>query len=376
MYKYNKIPDTIGIKNLIKYKNQHRNINIDEAIKNFFIKQFDYSDFFITASGRHSLQVALSFADNTKEEVITPAFGCSIIPLVIRKAGKKPVFVDINKDTFSLNVEQVKSKISDKTCAVIVVHEFGNPVRKDDILEIRRSFRGLLIEDAAISAFTRYDDDTLIGKESDFTIFSGSIGKPLSSYKWGGLGINNDKKISLSFQKKRRDLDSYFALLMYNIIKNNFIYSFSRPFINYLVNSDSNNVNLIYDYPSDLDNRVIYSTALNQIVKRKFNFELYSVLLNENINTIKYTTSNPTLSRIPFYVNNSSELVYAINKFKNFGIEVSRPYSDKLFNEGKYPNSENALNKLLCFTVKNKVDNYIIKNFSNTIMELKNNNIL
>ena len=87
-------------------------------------------------------------------EVIVPAFTWISTANVVEYMGAKPVFVDIDLSTFNMNPEALKSKITNKTKAIIAVHLFGLCADMDRIKEIAGDIP--IVEDAACAAGAQY----------------------------------------------------------------------------------------------------------------------------------------------------------------------------------------------------------------------------
>lgn len=118
------------------------------------------------ANGTDALQVAL-MALNLKEEdeVITVDFTFAATVEVIHLLKLKSVFVDVDYDTFTMNIDKLKAAITPKTKAIIPVHLFGQCANMEEILKIAKEHNLFVIEDNAQA----------IG--SDFTFSDGSVKK-------------------------------------------------------------------------------------------------------------------------------------------------------------------------------------------------------
>lgn len=90
------------------------------------------------------------------DEVIVPAQTHAATAHAVELCGAKPVFIDAEKSTGNIDIDQIESNISEKTKAISVVHYLGMPVEMDRVMEIARR-RGLLVlEDCALAIGTRY----------------------------------------------------------------------------------------------------------------------------------------------------------------------------------------------------------------------------
>jgi len=103
-------------------------------------------------SATSGLHIALlSLGVGVGDEVILPSFTWVATANVVEQCGAKPVFVDIDLATFNTNLDQVLSKISEKTKAIIIVHLFGKPFDIEELkIKLPRSIP--IIEDAACAA--------------------------------------------------------------------------------------------------------------------------------------------------------------------------------------------------------------------------------
>src|SRR5438445_376827 len=110
-----------------------------------------------TSSGTTALHLALiANGIGPGDEVITSPFTFVASANAMLYVGAKPVFVDVDDDTFNLNVSQIEAAITPRTRAIMPVHLFGHPAPMDEIVQLaeRRSLR--LIEDCAQSIGATY----------------------------------------------------------------------------------------------------------------------------------------------------------------------------------------------------------------------------
>lgn len=109
------------------------------------------------ASGSDALLLALMAIDiKPGDEVITTAFTFFATGGSVSRLGAKPVFVDIDPETFNIDPKLIESKITNKTKAIIPVHLFGQCVEMNEILEIASRHNLVVIEDAAQAIGSEY----------------------------------------------------------------------------------------------------------------------------------------------------------------------------------------------------------------------------
>jgi perosamine synthetase len=101
-------------------------------------------------NGTAALHAALLAADiGQGDEVIVPSFSFFATASAVSMTGAKPIFVDVNEQTFNIDPVQVENQINPKTKAVIGVHLFGQPFDAQGIKQVCESHNLTLIEDAA-----------------------------------------------------------------------------------------------------------------------------------------------------------------------------------------------------------------------------------
>lgn len=127
------------------------------------------------------------------DEVIVPSFtfiATANAPLFVEA---KPVFADIEEETFGLDPEDVKSKITEKTKAIVPIHYGGCPCRIEELREIADDHELILIEDAA-EAFGAAVDGKKVGTFGGSAFFSFCQNKVISTGE-GGAVVTDSKKI-------------------------------------------------------------------------------------------------------------------------------------------------------------------------------------
>jgi perosamine synthetase len=146
-------------------------------------------------NGTAALHAALLAAGiGPGDEVIVPAFSFIATATAVSMCGAKPVFADVDEQTFNIRPDQVKERITPKTKAVIGVHLFGQPFDVDPILEICEAHAIPLIEDAAQAQGALYHG-VKAGNLGKLACFSFYATKNMITGE-GGMITTNDKPSS------------------------------------------------------------------------------------------------------------------------------------------------------------------------------------
>jgi dTDP-4-amino-4,6-dideoxygalactose transaminase len=144
------------------------------------------------ASGTDALHLALIAAGIKRgDEVITTPFTFIATAEAISYGGAVPVFVDINPDSFNMDISKIGPAITGKTKAIIPVHLYGQPVSMDGLMEIAKKHNLRVIEDCAQSFGAEYHGKKT-GAIGDFGCFSFFPSKNLGGYGDGGMVITDD----------------------------------------------------------------------------------------------------------------------------------------------------------------------------------------
>lgn len=147
------------------------------------------------ASGTDAILLALrAVGVKNGEEVICPPFTFFATAGATINAGGRPVFVDIEEDSFNLDPRQLEKAITARTKAVIPVHLFGQSAEMDPIMDVCKSRGIAVIEDAAQSIGSTYKDRP-IGSLGDAACFSFYPTKNLGGAGDGGMITTSDDQL-------------------------------------------------------------------------------------------------------------------------------------------------------------------------------------
>ncbi len=153
------------------------------------------------ANGTDALQIAMMALDfKPGDEVILPVHTYVATAEVIALLKLTPVFVDVDENTFNIDVDQIKHKITEKTVAIVPVHLYGQCANMEAIMKIADEHNLYVIEDAAQSLSAEFIFSNGSRKKSG-TI--GTIGttsffpsKNLGCFGDGGAIFTNDSSLS------------------------------------------------------------------------------------------------------------------------------------------------------------------------------------
>ena len=201
---------------LIDFKTQYKSIEkeIDAAIKEVLlsgqyilgpaVKEFEEQvaaycgvKYAIgVASGSDALILALKALDiGPGDEVITTPFTFVATAHAIVHCGAKPVFVDIEPDTFNINPALIEPAITKNTKAIIPVHLYGHAANMDPIMEIAKTHNLYVVEDAAQAFGARYNGKQ-VGSIGHVGCFSFFPTKNLGCYGDGGMVVTDNPDIA------------------------------------------------------------------------------------------------------------------------------------------------------------------------------------
>lgn len=154
-------------------------------------------------SGTSALHLALLAADiGAGDEVITVPFTFVATVAAICYTGAKPIFVDIDPRTFTMDVKAVEAAITEKTKAILPVHLYGQPADMDPLLSIAERHGLIVIEDAAQAHGAEYKGRR-VGGIGDLGCFSFYPGKNLGAYGEGGMVVTNNPEYAHTIRMLR-----------------------------------------------------------------------------------------------------------------------------------------------------------------------------
>lgn len=153
------------------------------------------------ANGTDALQIALMALDlQPGDEVITPSFTFIATTEVVALLKIKPVFVDVDPDTFCMDIDAVKNAITDKTKAIVPVHLYGQATDMEPLMQLARAHNIAVIEDnaQAIGCDYTFSDGTVkkTGTIGDIGTTSFFPSKNLGGYGDGGAIFTDNEDLA------------------------------------------------------------------------------------------------------------------------------------------------------------------------------------
>jgi len=145
------------------------------------------------ASGTAALHLTLlACGIGPGDEVITTPFTFIATAEAISHCGAKPVFVDIDPQTYNIDPTKIEAAITERTRAIVPVHLYGQPADMDPILAIARRYGLKVVEDAAQAHGAEYKGKRT-GTLGDVACFSFYPGKNLGAYGDAGMVVGDDE---------------------------------------------------------------------------------------------------------------------------------------------------------------------------------------
>ena len=132
------------------------------------------------------------------DEVIVSPYtmsACAMAPMIY---GAIPVFADVELETGCLDPQSIKQNISERTKAILVVHQFGIPANMENIVAIAKKYNLFIIEDCAQAHGAKFQEQ-FVGTIGDIGVFSMNVNKAIQSGE-GCICTTNDEDLNYRLQ--------------------------------------------------------------------------------------------------------------------------------------------------------------------------------
>jgi len=355
---YKKIKDEID--NAIISVLKKGNFILGEELELFekeFAKHCNVEFAFGVGSGTFALFLALkSLGIKEGDEVITVPNTFISTATTISHTGAKPIFVDIEEETFNIDVTKIKEKVTDKTKAIIPVHLYGHPADMDPILEIAEKHNLKIIEDAAQAMGSEYKGKR-IGSLGDIAAFSFYPTKPLGAYGDGGMLVTKDSKIAEKIELLRnygQTIKYHYTLRGFNSRLDEIQAAILRVKLRKL-----NKWNELRRKNAKLYNKLLKNTDIITPVERedsKHVYYLYVIKSNQRDKLQEWLNSKKIATMIHYPV----------------PIHLQDAYKDLGHRKGEFPITEKCVNEILSLPMFPELKSDQIKKIALCIKEFKN----
>ena len=306
-------------------------------------------------NGTDALVLALkSMGIGEGDEVITTPFTFFATAEAISAVGATPVFVDVNKETFNIDVTKIEEKITSKTKAIMPVHIFGQSADMDEINEIAKKHNLYVIEDACQAVGGKYKGRK-IGTLGDIACFSFFPTKNLGCAGDGGMIVTNDDKIATIARALRTHGSGENGQRAYNLLNNIEEEVKTAEGANDTVYNPLKYYNYLIGFNTRLDaiQSAILSVKLKEIdswnAKRREIVELYNEAL-QNSDLVTPVAKDYNEHVYHMYILQSENREEVLAKLKEAGIatgvyypvplHLQKVYKDLGYKEGDMPVSE------------------------------------
>ncbi|MCR1950679.1 DegT/DnrJ/EryC1/StrS family aminotransferase [Clostridium sp. DSM 100503] len=306
-------------------------------------------------NGTDALVLALkSMGIGEGDEVITTPFTFFATAEAISAVGATPVFVDVNKETFNIDVTKIEEKITSKTKAIMPVHIFGQSADMDEINEIAKKHNLYVIEDACQAVGGKYKGRK-IGTLGDVACFSFFPTKNLGCAGDGGMIVTNDDKIATIARALRTHGSGENGQKAYNLLNNIEEEVKTAEGANDTVYNPLKYYNYLIGFNTRLDaiQAAILSVKLKEIdswnAKRREIVELYDEAL-QNSELVTPVAKEYNEHVYHMYILQSENREEVLTKLKEAGIatgvyypvplHLQKVYKDLGYKEGDMPVSE------------------------------------
>lgn len=306
-------------------------------------------------NGTDALVLALkSMGIGEGDEVITTPFTFFATAETISAVGATPVFVDVDKETFNIDVTKIEEKITSKTKAIMPVHIFGQSADMDEINEIAKKHNLYVIEDACQAIGGKYRGRK-IGTLGDVACFSFFPTKNLGCAGDGGMIVTDNDEIAIIARALRTHGSGENGQKAYNLLNNIEEEIKTAEGANDTVYNPLKYYNYLIGYNTRLDaiQAAILSVKLKEIdswnAKRRKIVELYNeALQNSDLVTPVARDYNDHVYHM--YILQSENREEVLTKLKEAGIatgvyypvplHLQKVYKNLGYKEGDMPVSE------------------------------------
>ncbi len=149
-------------------------------------------------SGLHAALLAAGVGEG--DEVLQPSITVVMDSYVTLHVGAKPVFVDVDRETWNIDLDKLENAITAKTKAIITVSLYGLPLQMDKLMKLARKHNLIVIDDSAETFLAEYNG-SLYSNLADITVYSFERTKHMTSGSEGGMVTTNNSYLAEKVRK-------------------------------------------------------------------------------------------------------------------------------------------------------------------------------
>jgi perosamine synthetase len=162
-------------------------------LENQFSELFENPYTLTTSNGTTSLHlIYLALGLKPNDEIIVPGFGFLAASNIALQMGVIPKFADVDKETWCVTADNIYSKITKKTKAIVPIHTYGNVCEMDKIMSLANDYKIPVIEDCAESLFSK-KNGKYCGTLGNYSTFSFQATKTITTGE-GGLVVSDNEE--------------------------------------------------------------------------------------------------------------------------------------------------------------------------------------
>jgi len=273
------------------------------------------------SNGTVALHLSLLALDiKESDEVIVPDLTFAATINAVLHANATPVIVDIERDSWCIDPEEIRKAITPKTKAIIPVHLYGQPCNMDKIMQIAKEYNLKVIEDCAEAHGAEFKGQK-VGSFGDISCFSFFANKIITTGE-GGMCLSNDEKLVSKMQILRdhgmsKEKKYWHECVGYNYRMTNLQASIGLAQLERIdkILEEKEKIETLY--------RSVFSSCSDiELQKNDFNDRkkitwMISVLYKKNKEKLMQKLKNNRIDTRPFFYSLSSMPIYEKYSFSN-----------------------------------------------------------
>jgi perosamine synthetase len=322
--------------NAVKRVLEDGNITMGEVTSDFeksFSRYIGAEHAVATSSGTTALQVGIEALDISKgSEVITTPFSFIASTNTLLFNYLKPVFADIDADSFNIDPEEIEERITSRTRAVLVVHLFGNPCRMKEISELCEDHNLLLIEDCAQAVGAEYFGKK-VGSFGDISCFSFYATKNMTSGEGGMILMNDEDMAERAKLLRNHGQNGQYnhVMLGYNYRMNDMQAAIAREQLKKLGRMNEKrieNAHRLTEFLSNIGDNIIETPNITPNTKHVFHQYTIKVFNNRRDDVLKALNVNGVGARAYY-----QRPIYTQPLYQRIGLGCKCPVTEDISNQ-------------------------------------------